>query len=239
MALSWSMDKTGPMGRTVEDCALVFNAIYGPDGRDAVVVDMPFEWNPDLKAKDLRVGFVESAYSEATDNDKQVLEVLRGMGIDLIPIKLPDDDLAPLFLILLAEGAAAFDEFTRSNQDDMLTWQDKEAWPNTFRAARFITAVEYINANRIRALVMQKMAALMSTVDVFVVPPFAENALVLTNMTGNPAVVLPNGFNETGSPTSTTFIGNLYRESEVLTVAKAYQDATDFHKQYPPMQNWK
>ncbi len=239
MALSWSMDKIGPICRTVEDCALVFNAVYGADGRDAVVVDMPFDWNPDLKAKDLRVGYVESAFAEASENDKKVLDVLRGLGVDLIPIKLPDDNLEPLILILLAEGAAAFDELTRSNQDDMLTWQDKEAWPNAFRAARFIPAVEYINANRVRALVMQKMAALMSTIDVFVVPPFAENVLVLTNLTGHPSVVLPNGFNEKGAPTSITFIGNLYREADVLAVAKAYQDATDFHRQHPPMQEWK
>ena len=116
----------------------------------------------------------------------------------------------------------------------MLTWQDKEAWPNSFRAARFIPAVEYIQANRLRTLLMQKMAALMQTVDVFVAPPFGS-VLPLTNLTGHPCVVLPNGFNEKGSPTSTTFIGNLDREAEVLALAKAYQDATDFHLKHPSM----
>ena len=117
----------------------------------------------------------------------------------------------------------------------MLTWQAKEAWPNGFRAARLIPAVEYIQANRIRTLVMYKMAELMRTIDVFVVPSFAGNALVLTNLTGNPAVVLPNGFNDKGSPTSITFVGKLDREADVLAVAKAYQDATDFHTRQPPL----
>ncbi len=235
MALSWSMDKAGPMARSVEDCALIFSAIYGPDGRDAAVVDAPFEWNPDLKASDLRVGYVPKLFKEGTEADRAVLEVLRAQGIEPLPIELPNDDLDPLVLILNVEAAAAFDDLTRSNQDDLLTWQDKEAWPNSIRAARFISAVEYIQANRMRALVMRKMAAVMQTVDVFVAPPFAGNTLVLTNLTGHPAVVLPNGFNEKGSPTSTTFIGNLDREAEVLVVAKAYQDATEFHLKKPPM----
>jgi Asp-tRNA(Asn)/Glu-tRNA(Gln) amidotransferase A subunit family amidase len=198
-------------------------------------VDAPFEWNPARDPRELRVGYVDRAFTEGADNDRAVLDALRGIGIDLIAIELPDDDLEPLFLILLAEAAAAFDELTRSNQDDSLTWQDKEAWPNSFRAARFIPAVEYIQANRIRTLLMQKMAALMQTVDVFVVPPFAANALVLTNLTGHPAVVLPNGFTDKGAPTSMTFIGDLYHEADVLAVAKAYQDATDFHRKRPAM----
>ncbi len=235
MALAWSMDKIGPICRAVEDCALVFNAIYGSDGLDAAVIDAPFDWNPGLNPHDLRVGYVEKAFAEGSDNDRAVLDVLRGQGINLTPIALPDDDLAPLFLILLAEAAAAFEELTLDNLDDQLTWQDKEAWPNSFRAARFIPAVEYIQANRRRALLIQKMAALMQTVDVFVVPPFAGNVLTLTNLTGHPSVVLPNGFNDQGSPTSITFIGGLYHEPEVLAVAKAYQDATDFHLKYPPM----
>ncbi len=253
MALAWSMDKTGPMCRSVEDCALVFNAVYGSDGRDAAVVDMPFEWKPDLDVRKLRIGYVEKAFEKApeatedsagisglretggTDADRAVLDVLRGQGIDLQPITLPDDDLEPLVTILWAEAAAAFDDLTRDNLDDQLTWQDKEAWPNSFRAARFIPAVEYIRALRARALLIEKMAALMDTIDVFVVPPFAANALTLTNLTGHPAVVVPNGFNEKGSPTSMTFIGRLYHEDEVLAVAKLYQDATNFHLQHPSM----
>ena len=198
MALSWSMDKAGPMARSVEDCALILSAIYGPDGRDAVVVDTPFEWKPNLKASDLRVGYVEKLFEDGTEADRAVLEVLRAQGIDLIPMSLPDDDLDPLVLILNVEAAAAFDDLTRSNQDDLLTWQDKEAWPNSFRTARLIPAVEYIQANRMRTLLMRKMAAVMRTVDVVVAPPFGGNTLVLTNLTGHPAVVVPNGFNEKG-----------------------------------------
>jgi Asp-tRNA(Asn)/Glu-tRNA(Gln) amidotransferase A subunit family amidase len=236
MALCWSMDKIGPMARSVEDCALIFNAIYGADGLDASVIHAPFAWEPERDPRRLRVGYVARAFEEGTENDRAVLDALRGLGIDLIPIALPDDDLDPLGTILITEAAAAFDEITRENLDDTLTWQEKEAWPNGFRAARLIPAVEYIQANRIRTLLMQKMAAVMQTVDVFVSPPFGGNTLVLTNYTGHPAVVLPNGFRENGSPTSVTFVSNLYREADALTLAKAYQDATDFHRQHPPMQ---
>ncbi len=253
MALSWSMDKIGPICRSVEDCALVLTAIYGPDGKDFSVANVPFTWNPDLKPTSLRVGYVKSAFDnvppagdaplqaieelerENEGNDGPVLDVLRGLGVDLIPIELPDYDVEPLFMILVAEAAAAFDELTRDNLDDQLTWQDKEAWPNMMRAARLIPAVEYIRANRVRALLMQAMAEVMKQVDVFVVPSFGGNALTVTNLTGHPAVVLPNGFNEKESPTSITFVGGLYQEAEVLAVAKVYQDATDFHLQHPPM----
>jgi Asp-tRNA(Asn)/Glu-tRNA(Gln) amidotransferase A subunit family amidase len=124
---------------------------------------------------------------------------------------------------------------TRSNQDDLLIRQDDNAWPNLFRAARFITAVEYIQANRIRYQLMREMAAIMDAVDVFVVPSFAANILMLSNLTGHPAVVVPNGFTEENMPTSISFIGGLYKEAETLAVAKAYQDATDYHLQHPSL----
>lgn len=254
MALSWSMDKIGPMCRSVEDCALVFSAIYGPDGHDLTVSAEPFTWDPALNPRTLRVGYLESAFAAAEQderkgnvafkahdqleidnrkNSKYVLDVLREQGFDLVPVTLSDADLGPLFIILLAEGAAAFDDLTRSDQDDLLTRQDDNAWPNLFRAARFITAVEYIQANRIRSQVMREMAAVMDTVDVFVAPSFGGNTPILTNMTGHPAVVVPNGFTDQGNPTSITFIGGLYKEAAALSVAKAYQGATDFHLQYP------
>lgn len=256
MALSWTMDKIGPMCRSVEDCALVFSAIYGPDGHDMTISPQPFAWNPALNPRDLRVGYIESSFkaleeseSDADNvleshlqlerinrkNSNAVLDVLREQGFDLLPIELPDYDMDSLFMILLAEAAAAFDDLTRSNQDDLMQWQEDGAWPNSFRAARFITAVEYIQANRVRMKVMHEMATLMQQVDVFVVPSFGGKVLPLTNFTGHPAVVLPNGFTEKHTPTSITFIGGLYKEAETLAVAKAYQDATDFHKQYPPM----
>ena len=238
MALSWSMDKIGPMCRSVEDCALVFSAIHGPDDRDATVVDLPFNWDPGLKLGDLRIGYVKSAFEQEREdkaNDDQVLEVLRDLGANLVSIELPDYPVEAIGFLLAAEAASAFDELTRSDQDDLLVRQGKDAWPNVFRQARLIPAVEYIQANRIRFLVMQAMAELMEGVDVYVAPSFGGNNLLLTNLTGHPAVIVPNGFTEKGTPTSMTFTGRLYDEATVLAVTKAYQDATDFHLQHPSM----
>jgi len=238
MALSWSMDKIGPICRTVEDCALVFDVIYGPDGRDATVVDLPFNWNPNANLTDLRVGYVKSAFDAERENkayDDQTLDVLCSLGFNLIPIELPDYPVSSISFILQAEAAAAFDELTRSNQDELLARQEENSWPNSFRTARLIPAVEYIQANRIRTLVMQAMAKLMAEVDVYVTPSRGPN-LLLTNLTGHPAVVVPNGFSAEGKPCSSiTFIGRLYDEAKVLAVARAYQDATDFHLRHPAM----
>ena len=254
MALSWTMDKVGPICRTVTDCALVFNAIYGPDGEDLTVVDQPFTWRPDQSIADLRVGYVKSAFDglqpskgedlkafrereqaalKNLENDRTVLRVLESMGVDLIPIELPDYDYEALFIVLVAEGAAAFDEITRHDLDDQMQWQDADAWPNMFRAARLIPAVEYIQANRVRTLIMKEMAAIMQDLDVIVSPAFGGNTLRITNFTGHPAVVVPNGFTDKGTPTSITFIGGLYDEAAALTLANAYQEVTDFHKLYP------
>jgi Asp-tRNA(Asn)/Glu-tRNA(Gln) amidotransferase A subunit family amidase len=236
MALSWTMDKIGPMGRSVEDCALVFDAIYSPDGKDMTVTDYPFNWNPNVKIGDLRIGYLKQAFEEEKDfkaQGEQTLEVLHSLGIELIPISLPDYPVEAVAFILEAEAAANFDELTRTNRDDMLARQVKDAWPNVFRQARLIPAVEYVQASRVRTLLMRAMADLMSDIDVYVAPSFGGKTLVLTNLTGHPAVVLPNGVNETGKPSSVTFTGKLYGEAAALAVAKAYQDATDFHRQRP------
>ena len=241
MALSWSMDKIGPICRSVEDCALVFDAIYGPDEQDMTIVDFPFNWNANFDIKKIRIGYYKTAFDaerkndQAKLNDDAVLDTLRSLGIDLIPIELPDYPIEAMSLILNVEAAAAFDELTRSGQDDLLVRQVKNAWPNVFRQSRLIPAVEYIQANRLRTLVMAEMAKLMNEVDVFVTPSYGGNVLLLTNLTGHPAVVVPNGFTEDGAPTSISFIGNLFGESEALSVAKAFQDATDFHLTYPPI----
>ena len=239
MALSWSMDKIGPMCRSVEDCALVFDAIYGPDEKDGTLVDMPFNWDIGLDIKKLRIGYVKNLFDEERENkewqnfDHATIEKLGTVGINLIPIELPDSPISALSFILGAEAAAAFDELTRSNKDDLLVRQIKNAWPNVFRQARMIPAVEYIQANRARTLVMEAMAELMSKIDVYAVPSYGGNNLLMTNLTGHPAVVLPNGFTEKGTPTSITFMGNLFSEAETLAVAKAFQDATDFHLKHP------
>ncbi len=253
MALSWSMDKIGPMCRSVEDCALVFSAIYGPDGHDLSITPEPFTWDPALDPGSLRVGYLEQGFqlddSAPADKDADqtaciqatlrnslaALELMREAGYDLIPVELPQRDTGGLWTILAAEAAAAFDQITRDGSVDAMARQDDSAWPNIFRAARFIPAVEYINANRLRALLMADMARVMTEVDVFIAPSQGANVLPITNFTGYPTVVLPNGFSDKGTPTSISFIGGLYQDAETLAVAKAYQDATDWHRQYPDL----
>ena len=235
MALSWSMDKLGPMCRSVDDCSLVYSVIKGTDGLDHSVVDVPFQV-PDKKAlKELRVGYIESAFEDTstTDNDRAVLEKLEELGFELIPIELPEFPTSSLSFLLSVEAAAAFDDLTRSNRDDEMVRQVKWAWPNSFRQARHVPAVEYIQANRARVVLNQEMAELFKDIDVYVAPSFWGDNLLRTNLTGHPCVVLPNGFNKKGSPTSISFMGDLYRDGEVVAVAHAFQRATDWHKKYP------
>ncbi|UCH83480.1 MAG: amidase [Candidatus Latescibacterota bacterium] len=238
MALSWTMDKIGPICRTVEDCAIVFDAIMGPDDTDPTVIDVGFDYDSDLQTQGLRIGFTkelfESDYVSKT-TDAATLDKLREMGIDLVPIELPDYPIASLSFVLSAEAAAAFDELTRSNRDDLLVRQIKNAWPNVFRSSRFIPAVEYIQANRIRTMLNQAMVQVFDDagVDIYVAPSFGGDNLLLTNLTGHPCVVLPNGFNEEGSPVSISFIGRLYEEGKLLALANAYQVSTDHHRKHP------
>jgi Asp-tRNA(Asn)/Glu-tRNA(Gln) amidotransferase A subunit family amidase len=237
MALSWSMDKIGPICRTVEDCAIVFETIMGPDGLDQTISDYPFNYSSTIDIKKLRVGFVKSEFEQDTTymkTNNATLQKLENMGVKLVPIELPDFPIYDMSFILSAEAAAAFDELTRSNRDSLLIRQIKNAWPNVFRASRFIPAVEYVQANRVRYKVIQEMEKLLVNIDLYIAPSFGEN-LLLTNLTGHPCVVVPNGFNEENSPTSISFMGKLYDEGTVLAFAKAYQDATDFHKKHPPL----
>ncbi len=240
MALSWSMDKIGPICRAVEDCAIVFDALRGTDGRDRTVTDYPFNYDARLDVKQLRVGYVKNAFGKKRDNkanDDETLRVLRSLGIKLIPIELPKFPYDALTIILFAEAAAAFDELTRSNRDNLLARQVKDAWPNVFRRSRLIPAVEYVQANRIRTLAMQAMQQALhaARIDVYVAPSFDEADLTRTNLTGHPAVVVPNGVTGKGHSSSITFTGRLYGEAATLSVAKAYQDATDFHLRVPDL----
>jgi Asp-tRNA(Asn)/Glu-tRNA(Gln) amidotransferase A subunit family amidase len=237
MALSWSMDKIGPICRTVEDCAIVFDAIKGIDGLDQTIVDLPFKYDAKVDLTSLRVGYLKSEFEEDTtfqETNEATLNRLKSMGINLIPIELPDLPIYTMSFILSAEAAAAFDELTLLGRDSLLVRQIKNAWPNVFRSSRFIPAVEYIQANRARYQLIQEMAKLMENIDVYVSPSFGTN-LLLTNLSGHPCVVLPNGFDEEGSPTSISFIGKLYDEGTLLAFVKAYQDATNFHKKHPPL----
>ena len=240
MALSWSMDKIGPICRTVEDCALVFHAIHGPDGKDLTIIDVPFGWDPSSDLRSIRVGYLKKAFEEKSRTqklDQAALEAMRSLDIELIPFELPEFPAGAISFILGAEAAAAFDEITRSGKDDLLVRQGQGAWPNSFRQARFIPAVEYIQASRLRTLLMQKMAEVMRDVDVFITPTYGGNNLLITNLTGHPAVVVPNGFDDKGNPTSISFIGDLFEEGKALRVAKAYQDATGFHLKHPKLKD--
>jgi Asp-tRNA(Asn)/Glu-tRNA(Gln) amidotransferase A subunit family amidase len=231
MTLAWSMDKLGPIARSVEDCALVFGAIHGFDGLDASAVDRPFHWPARRDLRALKVGYFEGR----TDADKRAdLKVLRDLGVKLTPLKLPArHPVGPLSLILTVEAAAAFDDLTRKGVTEGLN-----VWPSTFRRGQFIPAVEYLRANRIRSLVMQEMEELMSQVDAYV----GGDDLLVTNLTGHPTVVLPDGFRKAGDlerPTSITFTGRLYGETDLLALARAYQDATGHHLRRPPMDKLK
>jgi Asp-tRNA(Asn)/Glu-tRNA(Gln) amidotransferase A subunit family amidase len=238
MALSWSMDKIGPLCRSAEDCAIVFDAIRGSDGRDLTVTDYPFNYDARVDVKQLRVGYVKSAFDKERENkanDDESLRVMKSLGIKLIPIELPEFPYEAMTIILFAEAAAAFDELTRSNRDDLLAQQVKDAWPNVFRRSRLIPAVEYVQANRVRTLAMQAMQQVMRGIDVYAAPSFDEADLTRTNLTGHPAVVVPNGVTAQGHASSITFTGRLYGEAAALSVARAYQDATDFHLRVPDL----
>jgi Asp-tRNA(Asn)/Glu-tRNA(Gln) amidotransferase A subunit family amidase len=240
MALSWTMDKIGPICRSAEDCALVFHALYGPDGKDLSVLDFPFAWDPDQDLSEIDVGYLKNAFErdhKTKENDQAVLETLGLLGVDLIPFELPEFPARAISLILRAEAAAAFDELTRSGRDDLLVRQSQGAWPNIFRQSRFIPAVEYIQANRLRTLLMHQMAEKMKDIDVYVAPTYGNASLLITNLTGHPTVVVPDGFDEQGNPTSISFIGNLFEEAKTLRLAKAFQDATDFHLKHPRIED--
>jgi Asp-tRNA(Asn)/Glu-tRNA(Gln) amidotransferase A subunit family amidase len=240
MALSWSMDKLGPMARSVEDCALVLSALHGPDGEDPSVLAAPYGWDGDATLRGLRIGFVQSAFEVPVERnptkpfDDAALAVLRDIGADLRPVEIPALAYNALRIILTAEAGAAFDELTRSGRVNELAQQGPNAWPNTFRTARLIPAVDYINANRVRTQAIRAWAALMEEVDV-IVAPTNSGQLLATNLTGHPAVILPHGFRENGTPVSITFVGRLFDEQTMLRVAHAYQRATEFHKKHPAL----
>jgi len=292
MALSWSMDKLGPICRTVEDCALVLDAIYGRDGVDRTVQPAAFSWDANLDWRKLRVGYLKTAFERKPDAQQEAskeeppatpeeqkkrveqekrreatharaeydrkyndaaLAKLREMGVNLVPVEMPKFPYDAMVAMLIAESAAAFDELTRTGRDKLLTSQKDHDWPNTFRTARFIPAVEYIQAARARRMAMDAVARVFDNLDVIVTPTGGEQ-LVITNLTGHPAVILPNGLRGSdapkypsddpsdfqnaggpGTPTSLTFLGKLYGEAALLALARAYQEATGFHLQHPKL----
>ena len=228
MPLAWSLDKIGPMTRSVEDAALVLQAIAGPDGRDHSAVDFGFEWQPRQDVRRLRVGIVEEAFgTPATvpraqfDRQRLVLDGLRRRGVELLPVSLPRMDADTIMNVLLVEAAAAFDELTRSGRDAELVQQGEESWPNLLRAARLVPAVEYVQANRARQIAVRETAALFGEVDAYLCTSAHSANSYLTNATGNPQVVVPLGLGEDGEPlrSSITVTGPLHGEQEALAVA--------------------
>ncbi len=290
MALSWTMDKLGSICRAVEDCAIVMEAIHGPDRKDLATRDAAFHWNADFDWRTLRVGYLKSAFDATpppepakppvseTDTEKKkrlaaerddqaararrdydrryeqaALDKLRAMGVALKPVALPALPYGSMTPLLTAEAAAAFDDLTMSGRDRLLTEQSADDWPNLFRVSRFYPAVEYIQANRARALAIQQMAALFAQVDVIVTPSGGEQ-LVATNLTGHPALIVPNGIRGSdapmrpqiddgeddamggpGTPVSLTFLSGLYQDAKLCAFARAYQEATGFQKLHPKL----
>lgn len=245
MALSWTMDKIGPMCRSVEDCALVFNAIYGSDGLDDTVVDAPFEWAPGFQPTALRVGYIASEL-DATPTGvsgpqrsgsgrravlRAAVDRFRDLGITLEPIELPEFPADALRLILNAESAAAFDDLTRSRGVDALTSQGSGAWPNRFRSSRFIPAVEYIRAQQARTLLVREMSDLMSRYDALLSPTLSRS-LIVTNLTGHPALALKAGFLD-GLPVALMITGRPYEEASLLQLAAVYEQATPWRTMNP------
>jgi Asp-tRNA(Asn)/Glu-tRNA(Gln) amidotransferase A subunit family amidase len=238
MALSWSMDKIGPISRSALDNGIVLSVINGFDPKDKSTIAAAFQYNSKNSIKDMKIGYF-APFFEGTraniDKDQKVLEDLRAMGLELHPVELKTSvDPSSMLISLYVEGAAAFDDLTRLNLDDQMVAQHRNAWPNLFRAARFIPAVEYIQANRYRSILIEEMHALFQEYDVIVTPSFAGNQLQITNLTGHPALCMPNGFAENGSPTSITFLANLFDEEKLVMLGKAYQDKTEWQKKRPP-----
>lgn len=239
MALSWTMDKIGPICRSAKDCAIVFDAIRGLDVKDQSLADAAFNYASPGQLSDMKIGYFKTLFEEDYDNkenDNNTLDVLRTLGANLEEVSLPDEmPFGALTIILASEAAGAFDELTRSGQDDLMVNQKKGAWPNYFRTARYITAVDYVNANRIRFKLVQEMHEILKDYDAVVTPSYGGAQLVITNLTGNPCVVMPNGFDEEGHPASISIIGKLFNEAEIIKVAEAYQNASEFDDKHPEM----
>jgi len=269
MALSWTMDKIGPICRAVEDCALVMSVIYGPDGQDRTVKNAAFNWDADFDWKKLRVGYLKSEFDTPTSDPKASEDAKRGYARDLYDLKYAQASLAALKKmgvtlteitwpkgfhfgdqtpLLSAEAAAAFDDLTLSGRDALLTGQEEFDWPNSFRRARFYSAVDYIQAQRARMLTVEAVNKVFAGVDVIVTPSGGAQ-LSATNLTGHPAVIVPNGVRGDdaphpdheddgdrrntggpGTPVSLTFLGGLYSDARLAAFARAYQEATGFHR---------
>ena len=239
MTLSWSLDKVGPICRSAEDAATVFSFIHGTDGNDLSAVNRTFNLSNKRGVKDLKIAYAKNHFERLDTTNSQewgVIKALREQGITISPMILPDTDIYKFDLIGLvigAEAAAAFDEFTRVGLDDQMTRQTRFDWPNYFRVSRLIPAVEYVNANRHRSILMQKMNEAMEPWDVIITPSFGNRQLAITNLTGHPALCMPIGFSKQGIPNSITFLSNLFREEELVKLGTYFQSVTEHDKKHP------
>jgi Asp-tRNA(Asn)/Glu-tRNA(Gln) amidotransferase A subunit family amidase len=237
MALGWSLDKIGPIARTVEDCMLVLAAINGADLGDPSSLNMPLNFDARRSVRGLRLGYDPAWFEEdgATVLDRQVLEAARQVGLRLVRIELPDWPYQTLMTILMVEAAAAFEELTLSGRDDELSWQEPQAWPNLFRQTRFTPAIEYVQSQRFRRMVMEMMAGQFTEVDAIISPSYAGSLLLITNNTGHPALTLRCGFKEDGTPHGITLIGPLFDEGTLCSIGMALERELDVWRERPTM----
>ncbi len=240
MTLSWSLDKAGPICRSAEDAAIVFYYLHGTDHLDASAVNMPFNYREKVDLSKLKIAYASNYFNteDTLGNENEFLSVMKKIGANPEAVQFPDSSIYPfgiIGLVIGSESAAAFDAFTRTGLDDKMKRQGRGEWPNYFRSSRFIPAVEYVNANRHRYILMQKLNEFTEKYDVIICPTWAGNQAAITNLSGHPAVSISTGFNKQGLPTSITLIGNLYDEATILEVAKAYQDATHWDNMHPLM----
>jgi Asp-tRNA(Asn)/Glu-tRNA(Gln) amidotransferase A subunit family amidase len=244
MTLRWTLDKVGPITRAVRDAALVLEALHGPDGHDPTVPAIPFRWNGSRDVRNLRIGYVEREVNGGEGDDQRqaqarrplfeaAMDIYRQAGATLVPITLPALPAAAIYAVLNAEAGAMFDELTRSGDINQLTDKGPNSRANQLRASRFIPAVEYIRAQRVRTLLQQQMDALFDDVDVFLAPSNSDS-VTMTNLTGHPAVVLPAGFVEQ-MPVGLMLTGRLWDEPTLLRAAAAFEAATTWQQQHPTL----
>ncbi len=258
MALCWTLDKLGPMTRGVEDSMLVLRAISGPDPGDLSSVPSRLDFDANGPVRGLKVGYIASWMKEspATDVDRAALETCRRLGMTPVEVRLPDWPYGSLNTILFAEAAASFEELTLSNRLDELRAQVPDAWPNTFRQARFLSAVDYVQADRMRRKVAQEMERIFQKVDIFLSPPLRDEILTITNFTGHPAIVLRTGFLQVTQarsdwapdpknpmptfatprrvPHGISLVGRLFDEGTIATAAIALEKASGVAAERPP-----
>jgi len=241
MNLAWTSDRIGPICRSAEDCAMVFASIHGSDVYDRASRTMPFNYTDNIDLKNIKVAYAKNYIDTLPGNsaEKRVIKTLQDAGIQVMAIDFPSNLHTNELLITIwaAESAAAFDPLTRSGEDSQMVQQWQSRYPNMFRSARFVPAVEYLTVCRLRYMVMQQAFPLLSKYDIIIVPSMADEPMALTCLTGNPCITLPAGIAAAnGAPPSITFIGGkLYSEAIITAFANKFQQLTHYHQQHPLM----